>query len=164
METRYGLSVSCDAPVPSSAIDEINKFPAPTISPETGAISGVLCRRVGKLGRRHHVISLRHETFGNNSLQLNPETVFVPVLKDPLTLSILSRGCAEHVGEVRLHHFGDCIGVVGTNCLPQSTDKRLKVDIRRLLIRRTLWGHGCLLGIFFWVGRRTGGEEESDEH
>src|SRR4029077_19247571 len=141
-----------------STVDEVDKFPAPFLPADAGTISGVICRRVRELRGRDHVIFFLHKMLREDSVELDPQAVLVPILKDTGALAIFGRSGAEHVGEPRRHHRGDRIDVVRLNRLTQPTDERLEINIRIFFVRRMLGGFSRFFGVFLWIGRWAGGE------
>src|ERR1041385_8327299 len=74
-----------------SSIDEISKLPASIHTLNPGAIAGIIRRRIGELRGRDHVALFLHEALRENAIELDPETVLVPVLEDAGSRAILRR-------------------------------------------------------------------------
>src|SRR5438128_2729231 len=70
------------SPAISLAVDEIGELPAPVYSPDAGAITIVAKRFLGELRWRDHIAFILHEFFRQNSLELRPEALLLPVLKN----------------------------------------------------------------------------------
>src|SRR6202043_4209525 len=66
----------------SSAVHKVGELPAPVDAPEPRAVAIVIERFVGELRWRHHEIAFLHEFFRQDAVQLRPEVLLVPVLKD----------------------------------------------------------------------------------
>src|SRR6267143_5654633 len=125
----------------SSAVHKVGELPAPVDTPEPCAVAIVIERFVGELRWRYHETALLHEFLRQDAVQLRPEILLVPVLKDtfPGFLRI------QAVTKVRGHHFSQRVHIVSRNRFAQAADKSLKINIAAFL---------ALLGFRFLLERR----------
>src|SRR4029077_18068333 len=124
---------------------------------DPSAIATVIQRLISKLWRRHHEIPLRYKPLGQDSIQFLPETILVPVLENPFTLSVLGLCCCKHVSEIGDHHRSHRVGIVCSNRLSQTAEKGLEILVATLVPNgRLSFGRGLVLILMFVEHLATG--------
>src|SRR4051812_48510594 len=109
----------------TSSVEKVNKLPTSADTPDPDAIAIVIQRRIGELRRRHPEIIFLRKFLGENSLELGPKIVFLPIFENPVARSFR----VEAVTEIRRHHTGKRVYVVGGDRFLEATDERLEINI-----------------------------------
>src|SRR5256885_10978720 len=127
-----------------SPVHKVSKLPTAIHPPDAGPVTIVVQRRIGELWWGYHIVLLFHECFRQNTFELRPKVILVPILEDAFSRSLR----IQTVAKVCRHHLSDGVHIVRCHRFAQARNKSIEVNISRFLARlhfRRLLFLGCLL-------------------